>query len=44
MIFGVLESVELTTIVAGVLIVAGFIYWRIRMGRTDRGEERENPD
>jgi hypothetical protein len=35
---------EIGAIVAGVIIVVGFIYWRIAMSRKEKGKENENPD
>jgi hypothetical protein len=39
-----LGAAEIGLIVAGVVIVAGFVYWRFRMSRKDKGTEKENPD
>jgi uncharacterized membrane protein len=35
---------EIGMIVAGVVLVVGFIVWRVWMGRTRKGEQHENPD
>jgi len=40
-ILGSLEPVEWGAIIVGVLLVAGFIYWRIRMGRTTKQEDEK---
>jgi hypothetical protein len=39
-----LEAAEIGLIVAGVVLIAGFVYWRIRMSRKEKGTEEENPD
>jgi hypothetical protein len=35
---------EIGAIVAGVVIIVGFICWRIAMSRKEKGKENENPD
>jgi hypothetical protein len=42
MIVGSLEPIELGAIVAGVLLIAGFIYWRMREARIDKDEEKSD--
>jgi len=39
-----LGAAEIGLIVAGVVLVVGFIVWRVWMGRTGKGEKHENPD
>lgn len=41
MILGSLGPVEWGAIIAGVLLIAGFIYWRIRMGRVPKQDEEK---
>jgi len=40
-ILGSLEPVEWVAIIVGVLVVAAFIYWRVRMGRTTKAEDEK---
>jgi hypothetical protein len=40
MIVGSLDPIELGALVVGALLIAGFIYWRMREGRIDKDEEK----
>jgi hypothetical protein len=42
MIVGSLEPIELGGIVVGVLLIVGFIYWRLREGRIDKDVEKSD--
>lgn len=39
-----LEPAAIGAIAGGVLIIVGFIYWRIRLSRKPKGAKDENPD
>jgi hypothetical protein len=40
-ILGSIEPLEWGAIIAGVLVIVGFIYWRLRMNRKSKsGDER----
>jgi hypothetical protein len=40
---GSLEPIEIGAIVAGVLLIAGFVWWRLRQGRKTK-DEKEHLD
>ncbi|HEV3302004.1 MAG TPA: hypothetical protein VG055_20280 [Planctomycetaceae bacterium] len=39
MILAVLEPMEWGAIIAGVLVIVGFIYWRLRMNRKSKSAD-----
>ncbi len=39
-----LEPAAIGAIAAGILVVVGFIYFRVRFSRQSKSEKEENPD